>query len=142
MLRPGRVAFQPFACRYANGWRCTTYWGIGDQGLGDRQPERPFDVTGIEDHGFAAGEGQAELPVDLPCRPRSCLSGQPLRLGVDPLHAHLLLPGASGPVKLHLASRSAANWVRQLKRKRLDAVLLPLAGTAPAIPVDRPGHPR
>ena len=66
-------------------------------------------------------------------------AGQPLRLGVDPLHAHLLLPGLSGPVKLHLAFWSAANWVRQLKHKRLDAVLLPLAGmVGPSEPPEPP----
>jgi len=66
VLRLEPVAFRPFALRYANGGvRCNTSCGIGAQGLGDRQAERPFDVTGIEDEGIAAGEGQAELPVDL-----------------------------------------------------------------------------
>jgi hypothetical protein len=42
-------------------------------------------------------------------------------------------------VKLHLAFWSAANWVRQLKRKRLDAVWLPLAGmVGPSEPPEPP----
>jgi hypothetical protein len=53
----------------------------------------------------------------------------PLRLGVDPLHAHLLPPLGRGPVvEPRLAFSSAAGWVRELKGGILDAVLLPLAG--------------
>ena len=69
------------------------------QGLGDRQPERPFDVAGIEDHGFAAGEGQAELPVDLRfhLRPAAQYAGIAIELltnrgaGDDP-HGGLIRP--------------------------------------------------
>lgn len=35
------------------------------QGLGDRQPEGPFHVAGIQDHRFALGDGLAQLPLDL-----------------------------------------------------------------------------
>lgn len=54
--------------------------------------------------------------------------GQPLRLGVDPLHAHLLPVETSGQMELRLAFLGAAEWVGQFKRGLVDAVLLPLAG--------------
>jgi hypothetical protein len=53
---------------------------------------------------------------------------QILRLGVDPLHAHLLPSASRGRVEHRLAFLSAAECVRQLKGDLLDAVLLPLAG--------------
>ena len=84
------------------------------------------------------GQQQALFPSGKPLSPLGhCLSPagqrlrsawQPLRLGVDPLHAHLLPPESSGQVELRLAFLAAADWVGQLKRGLLDAVLLPLAG--------------
>jgi hypothetical protein len=53
---------------------------------------------------------------------------QIVRLGVDPLHAHLLPPATSAQVEHHLGFLSAAECVRQIKAGLLDAVLLPLAG--------------
>lgn len=65
---------------------------------------------------------------------------QPLRVGVDPLHAHLLPPATSRlVVEPHLAFWRAADAVRQLKARRLDAVLLPLAGMVG--PSEPPGPP-
>jgi hypothetical protein len=64
---------------------------------------------------------------------------QILRLGVDPLHAHLLPPTSSAKVVHHLAFLSAAECVRQLKANLLDAVLLPLAGMVG--PSDSPEPP-
>jgi hypothetical protein len=65
---------------------------------------------------------------------------QPLRVGVDPLHAHLLPSAISGQeVEPHLAFWRAADAVRQLKTRRLDAVLLPLAGmVGPSEPPEPP----
>jgi hypothetical protein len=64
---------------------------------------------------------------------------QILRLGVDPLHAHLLPPATSAQVEHHLAFLSAAECVRQLKGNLLDAVLLPLAGmVGPSEPPEPP----
>ena len=65
---------------------------------------------------------------------------QPLRVGVVPLHAHLLPPATSRlVVEPHLAFWRAADAVRQLKTGRLDAVLLPLAGmVAPSEPPEPP----
>jgi hypothetical protein len=64
----------------------------------------------------------------------------PLRLGVDPLHAHLLPPLGRGPVvEQRLAFSSAAGWVRELKGGLLDAVLLPMAGmVGPSEPPEPP----
>jgi hypothetical protein len=64
----------------------------------------------------------------------------PLRLGVDPLHAHLLPPLGRGPVvEPRLAFSSAAGWVRELKGGLLDAVLLPMAGmVGPSEPPEPP----
>lgn len=63
-----------------------------------------------------------------------------LRLGVDPLHAHLLPPVGRGLRLEHrLAFSSAAGWVQQLKAGLLDAVLLPLAGmVGPSEPPEPP----
>ena len=63
-----------------------------------------------------------------------------LRLGVDPLHAHLLPPLGRGlGVEQRLAFSSAAGWVQQLKAGLLDAVLLPLAGmVGPSEPPEPP----
>jgi hypothetical protein len=65
---------------------------------------------------------------------------QPLRVGIDPLHAHLLPPPTSRlVVEPHLAFWRAADAVRQLKARRLDAVLLPLAGmVGPSEPPEPP----
>ena len=65
---------------------------------------------------------------------------QPLRVGVDPLHAHLLPPATSRlVVEPQLAFWRAADAVRQLKARRLDAVLLPLAGmVGPSEPPEPP----
>ena len=64
---------------------------------------------------------------------------QILRLGVDPLHAHLLPPTSSSKVEHHLAFLSAAECVRQLKADLLDAVLLPMAGmVGPSEPPEPP----
>ncbi len=65
---------------------------------------------------------------------------QSLRVGVDPLHAHLLPPATSRlVVEPHLAFWRAADAVRQLKAGRLDAVLLPLAGmVGPSEPPEPP----
>ena len=64
----------------------------------------------------------------------------PLRLGVDPLHAHLLPPLGRDPVvEPRLAFSSAAGWVRELKAGILDAVLLPMAGmVGPSQPPEPP----
>jgi hypothetical protein len=64
----------------------------------------------------------------------------PLRIGVDPLHAHLLPPLGRGlGVEQRLAFSSAAGWVQQLKAGLLDAVLLPLAGmVGPSEPPEPP----
>ncbi|MEB3301366.1 MAG: hypothetical protein VKN56_05280, partial [Cyanobacteriota bacterium] len=65
---------------------------------------------------------------------------QPLRVGVDPLHVHLL-PSATSRlvVEPHLAFWPAADAARQLKAGRLDAVLLPLAGmVGPSEPLEPP----
>jgi hypothetical protein len=64
----------------------------------------------------------------------------PLRLGVDPLHGHLLPPLGRGPVvEQRLAFSSAAGWVRELKGGLLDAVLLPMAGmVGPSEPPEPP----
>jgi hypothetical protein len=64
----------------------------------------------------------------------------PVRLGVDPLHAHLLPPlGRSPVVEPRLAFSSAAGRVRELKGGFLDAVLLPLAGrVGPSEPTEPP----
>ncbi len=64
----------------------------------------------------------------------------PLRLGVDPLHDHLLPPlGRSPVVEPRLAFSSAAGWVRELKGGFLDAVLLPMAGmVGPSEPPEPP----
>ena len=62
-----------------------------------------------------------------------------MRLGVDPLHAHLLPPATSAQVEHRLAFLSAAECVRQLKGNLLDAVLLPLAGmVGPSEPPEPP----
>ena len=62
-----------------------------------------------------------------------------LRLGVDPLHAHLLPSASRGRVEHRLAFLSAAECVRQLKADLLDAVLLPLAGmVGPSEPPEPP----
>ena len=62
-----------------------------------------------------------------------------LRLGVDPLHAHLLPSASRGRVEHRLAFLSAAECVRQLKGNLLDAVLLPLAGmVGPSEPPEPP----
>jgi hypothetical protein len=62
-----------------------------------------------------------------------------LRLGVDPLHAHLLPSTSRGRVEHRLAFLSAAECVRQLKADLLDAVLLPLAGmVGPSEPPEPP----
>jgi hypothetical protein len=62
-----------------------------------------------------------------------------LRLGVDPLHAHLLPPATSAQVEHHQAFLSAAVCVRQLKAGLLDAVLLPMAGmVGPSEPPEPP----
>ena len=62
-----------------------------------------------------------------------------LRLGVDPLHAHLLPSTSRGRVEQRLAFLSAAEYVRQLKGNLLDAVLLPLAGmVGPSEPPEPP----
>jgi len=62
-----------------------------------------------------------------------------LRLGVDPLHAHLLPSASRGRVEHHLAFLSAAECVRQLKADLLDAVLLPMAGiVGPSEPPEPP----
>lgn len=62
-----------------------------------------------------------------------------MRLGVDPLHAHLLPPASRGRVEHRLAFLSAAECVRQLKGDLLDAVLLPLAGmVGPSEPPEPP----
>jgi hypothetical protein len=64
---------------------------------------------------------------------------QILRLGVDPLHAHLLPSASRGWVEHHLAFLSAAECVWQLKGNLLDAVLLPLAGmVGPSEPPEPP----
>jgi hypothetical protein len=64
---------------------------------------------------------------------------QILRLGVDPLHAHLLPPTSSAKVVHHLAFLSAAEWGRQLKDGLIDAVLLPMAGmVGPSEPPEPP----
>ena len=64
----------------------------------------------------------------------------PLRIGVDPLHAHLLPPQGRGlGVEQRLAFSSSAGWVQQLKAGLLDAVLLPLAGmVGPSEPPEPP----
>jgi hypothetical protein len=64
----------------------------------------------------------------------------PLRIGVDPLHAHLLPPVAVGQVvEQHLAFLRAADAVQQLKAGLLDAVLFPLAGmVGPSEPPEPP----
>ena len=64
----------------------------------------------------------------------------PLRIGVDPLHAHLLPPQGRGRgVEQRLAFSSSAGWVQQLKAGLLDAVLLPLAGmVGPSEPPEPP----
>jgi hypothetical protein len=64
----------------------------------------------------------------------------PLRIGVDPLHAHLLPPVAAGQVvEQHLAFLRAADAVQQLKAGLLDAVLFPLAGmVGPSEPPEPP----
>ncbi len=62
-----------------------------------------------------------------------------MRLGVDPLHAHLLPSASRGRVEHHLAFLSAAECVRQLKTGLLDAVLLPMAGMVG--PSEPPGPP-
>ncbi|MFM7752891.1 MAG: hypothetical protein ACKO58_00635 [Cyanobium sp.] len=51
-----------------------------------------------------------------------------LRLGVDPLHAHLLPTLASGAAEVELAFLSASAAVQRIKAGLLDAVLLPVAG--------------
>ncbi|MFM7512075.1 MAG: hypothetical protein ACKO3F_01705, partial [Cyanobium sp.] len=51
-----------------------------------------------------------------------------LRLGVDPLHAHLLPTLASGAAEVKLAFLSASAAVQRIKAGLLDAVLLPVAG--------------
>jgi hypothetical protein len=62
-----------------------------------------------------------------------------LRLGVDPLHVHLLPSASRGRVEHRLAFLSAAECVRQLKGDLLDAVLLPLAGiVGPSEPPEPP----
>ena len=62
-----------------------------------------------------------------------------LRLGVDPLHAHLLPSTSRGRVEHRLAFLSAAECVRQLRGDLLDAVLLPLAGMVrPSEPPEPP----
>ncbi len=62
-----------------------------------------------------------------------------MRLGVDPLHAHLLPSASRGRVEHHLAFLSASECVRQLKGDLLDAVLLPLAGmVGPSEPPEPP----
>jgi hypothetical protein len=63
-----------------------------------------------------------------------------LRLGVDPLHAHLLPPlGRDLGVEHRLAFSSAAGWVQQLRVGLLNAVLLPLAGmVGPSEPPEPP----
>lgn len=62
-----------------------------------------------------------------------------MRLGVDPLHAHLLPSASRGQVEHRLAFLSAAECVRQLKGDLLDAVLLPLAGmVGPCEPPEPP----
>jgi hypothetical protein len=62
-----------------------------------------------------------------------------LRLGVDPLHAHLLPSTSRGRVEHRLAFLSAAECVQQLKGDLLDAVLLPLAGmVGPSEPPEPP----
>jgi hypothetical protein len=65
---------------------------------------------------------------------------QSLRVGVDPLHAHLLPPATSRlVVEPHLAFWRASDAVRQLKTGCLDAVLLPLAGmVGPSEPPEPP----
>ena len=65
---------------------------------------------------------------------------QSLRVGVDPLHAHLLPPPTSRlVVEPQLAFWRVADAVRQLKTRRLDAVLLPLAGmVGPSEPPEPP----
>jgi len=64
---------------------------------------------------------------------------QILRLGVDPLNAHLLPPATSAQVEHRLAFLSAAECVRQLKGHLLDAVLLPMAGmVGPSEPLAPP----
>jgi hypothetical protein len=65
---------------------------------------------------------------------------QPLRVGIDPLHAHLLPPATSRlVVEPHLVFWRAAEAVRQLKTGRLDTVLLPLAGmVGPSEPPEPP----
>jgi hypothetical protein len=63
---------------------------------------------------------------------------QILRLGVDPLHAHLL-PATSAQVEHRLGFLSAAEWGQQLKAGLLDAVLLPMAGmVGPSEPPEPP----
>jgi hypothetical protein len=62
-----------------------------------------------------------------------------LRLGVDPLHAHLLPSASHGRVEHRLAFLSVVECVRQLKADLLDAVLLPLAGmVGPSEPPEPP----
>lgn len=65
---------------------------------------------------------------------------QPLRVGIDPLHAHLLPPQCrSLRVEQRLAFSSAAEAVQQIKAGHLEAVLLPLAGmVAPSDPPEPP----
>jgi hypothetical protein len=65
---------------------------------------------------------------------------QPLRVGVDPLHAHLLPSRSRGQaVEPHLAFWSAATAVQQIRSGLLDALLLPLAGmVGPSEPPEPP----
>jgi len=65
---------------------------------------------------------------------------QPLRVGVDPLHAHLLPSRSRGRVvEPHLAFWSAATAVQQIRSGLLDALLLPLAGmVGPSEPPEPP----
>jgi hypothetical protein len=65
---------------------------------------------------------------------------QPLRVGVDPLHAHLLPPASRGrAVEQRLAFWSVAAGVQQLRSGMLDSLLLPLAGmVGPSEPPEPP----
>jgi hypothetical protein len=65
---------------------------------------------------------------------------QPLRVGVDPLHAHLLPHASRGrAVEQRLAFWSVAAGVQQLRSGLLDALLLPLAGmVGPSEPPEPP----
>jgi hypothetical protein len=78
--------------------------------------------------------------MDAPTSPLLVPSEHPiLRLGVDPLHAHLLPSASRGRVEHRLAFLSVVECVRQLKGNLLDAVLLPLAGlVGPSEPPEPP----